>query len=499
MTDTDDQEQDAPLGSDASDEATETATAEPPAKKLNLAVEIQDIAQCRKRVKVTVPPEDIADAFNEQFTELVENAAVPGFRPGHAPRRLIERKFRKEVAEQVKGKLLMRSLEQVGEEQEIYAISEPKLDVTKIELPETGPLVYEFEVEVSPEFELPEYKGLKIKRPVKEFGEADVNKQLARFLEQYGQIVPISEPAAVGDYIIADVVFRDGPNEISRSDELTVRIQKVLRFRDGTIERFDKAMVGVTPGTTRTVPVVISAEAPNVALRGRTIEAEFAIKDLKRMRLPVVDAEFLEKVGYTTEEQLRDALHSVLRRRLEFEQRRTARQQMLQQLTGKAQIELPPDLVRRQVQSTLRRRVMEMHDAGFSDDEIRRRQVELHQRSHSATEQYLREHFLLAKIAEKEEIEVKPEDIDNQVQVMALQSDESPRRVRARLQKEGLLDVLEIQILEQLAADRVLEYATYVDVPLEEEEEAAEAVDQAAAAGEETAEEQQPAEQPQSA
>lgn len=469
------------------DDATEKPEGEEEKKRLNLTVDIQDAGQCRKRIKISIPPEDISEHFNEQFTELVHNAEVPGFRPGHAPRRLIEKKYRKDVADQVKRKLMMESLEQVGEEHEIQAISEPKIDFTAIELPESGPMVYEFEIEVSPEFELPNYKGLKIQRPMKEFGEADVNKQLERFLHNYGQLVPKSGAAAAGDYLVADVVFRDAGQEISKAEELSLRIQPILRFRDGTIEKFDKAMVGAQAGDVRKVGVVISNEAPNESLRGRTIEAEFAVKDLKRLRLPEVNAEFLEKVGYETEEQLRDALHSVLRRRLEYEQRRVARQQLLDQLTGSVKIELPPDLVKRQVQSTLRRKIMELREAGLSEDELRRRYVELQQNSISATQQSLREHFVLAKIAEAEELEVTPEDVENQVEVMAMQAEESPRKVRARLEKEGLLETLEIQILEQLAVDRALEFAEYENVPLQEKEEAEEAVDQSAGAGEESA------------
>jgi trigger factor len=468
-------------GTDNESEASQSESGDE-VKRLNLTVAVQDVGPCLKKLKITIPPEDIETHFNEQYTELVQNAEVPGFRPGHAPRRLIERKYRKEVADQVKRKLLMQSLEQVGDEQKIQAISEPKLDITAIELPESGPMVYEFEVEVSPEFDLPNYKGLKITRPVKEFAEADVNKQLKKFMEGYAQLVPKSGAAESGEFLIADVVFRDGGQEISRASELSLRIQPVLRFRDGTIDGFDKSVVGVKAGDVRKVQVKIAQEAPNLSLRGRTIEAEFTIKDVKRLRLPDLDQAFLEQVGYETEEQLRDALHSVLRRRLEYEQRRVARQQLLDQLTAGVRIDLPPDLVKRQVQSTLRRKVMEMRDAGLGEDEIRRRYVELQQNSTSATHQSLREHFVLAKIAEAEELKVTPEDIDNQIQVMALQSDESPRRVRARLEKEGLLETLEIQILEQLAVERALEFAEWQNVPLEEKEVDEEAVDESAGA-----------------
>ena len=382
----------------------------------------------------------------------------------------------------------MESLEQVGEEHEIHAISEPKLDVNAIEVPMEGPMVYELEVEVTPEFELPNYNGLKIRRPIKEFGEADVNRQLQRFLQEYGQLVPKDGPAEPGDYLVADILFRDNGEEIGRVSEVSVRLQPILRFRDGTVDRFDKAMRGVQAGETRHTNVLISSEAPNVALRGRTIDAEFDVKDVKRLRLPELNAEFLEKVGYETEEQLRDALHSVLRRRLEYEQKRVARQQLLDQLTSAVDLDLPQDLVKRQVDATLRRKVMEMREAGYSEDEIRRRFVELQQNSLSATRQSLREHFILAKIADAEELAVKPDDIENQIQVIALRSDESPRKVRARLEKEGLTDTLEVQILEHLAVERILEFAEFENVPFVDEEVAEEAVDQAAAAGE-TAEE----------
>jgi trigger factor len=244
-------------GTDNESEASQSESGDE-VKRLNLTVAVQDVGPCLKKLKITIPPEDIETHFNEQYTELVQNAEVPGFRPGHAPRRLIERKYRKEVADQVKRKLLMQSLEQVGDEQKIQAISEPKLDITAIELPESGPMVYEFEVEVSPEFDLPNYKGLKITRPVKEFAEADVNKQLKKFMEGYAQLVPKSGAAESGEFLIADVVFRDGGQEISRASELSLRIQPVLRFRDGTIDGFDKSVVGVKAGDVRKVQVKIA-------------------------------------------------------------------------------------------------------------------------------------------------------------------------------------------------------------------------------------------------
>ncbi len=99
-------------------------------------------------------------------------AAVPGFRAGRAPRKLVETRFRKDVGEQVKGTLLMDSMTQVTEDEEFSAISEPDFDFDAVEVPDEGPMTFEFDIEVRPEFDLPKWKGLKIERPVREFSDA---------------------------------------------------------------------------------------------------------------------------------------------------------------------------------------------------------------------------------------------------------------------------------------------------------------------------------------
>src|SRR5262249_7162931 len=152
--------------------------------------------------------------MDEQFKKLVmeSEVAVPGFRPGKAPRKIVEKRFHKDVADQVKAEVLLQSLEQLAEDHDVAPLSAPQLDPTKIEIPEKGPFVYEFEVEVRPQFDLPNYKGLKLKRPVQTFGDADVEVEMRRILEPYGQMMP--KPAAKGkkepeldngDYLFADI------------------------------------------------------------------------------------------------------------------------------------------------------------------------------------------------------------------------------------------------------------------------------------------------------
>ena len=140
---------------------------------------------------------------------------------------------------------------------------------------------------------------------------------------------------------------------------------------------------------------------------------------------------------------------------------------MLEKITESATWDLPEQLVRRQVENALRRTVLEMQQAGFTTREIQARENKLRQNAVTSTRQALKEHFILDKIAEKESIEVIPSDIETEIRWMAAQRGESPRRVRARLEKSGMIENLEAQIRERKAVDIILERAKYKDMPME--------------------------------
>ena len=154
-------------------------------EKLDLAVEVKETSACERHVTVTVPRSDIEKYFDKQFDELVPRAEVPGFRVGKAPRQLVEKKFRKQLTGQVKGSILMDSLSQVSDSQDFSAISEPDLDFEQVVIPEEGDLTYEFNIEVRPEFDLPEWKGLSLERPEREFTDEDIDNHIGNLSQQF--------------------------------------------------------------------------------------------------------------------------------------------------------------------------------------------------------------------------------------------------------------------------------------------------------------------------
>jgi trigger factor len=469
------------------DAADETETGEAPRERLDLQVKIDKPGTCQRHITVTIAAADVERYFNNAIGEMVPKAVVPGFRAGRAPRKLVEARFRKDVGDQVKASLLMDSMAQVTDEEKLSAISEPDIDLGAIEIPDKGPMTFEFNLEVRPEFELPQWKGLSIERPTKEFTSEDIDLQLRRLLERRGRLVPYNGAAEVGDFITANITFKDGDNVLSRVSEEVLCVRRNLSFRDGTLRGFDKLMRGVKAGETREGEVKLTDAAANEQLRGKPVTAVFEVLEVKKLEVPELDAEVLKSLGrFENEGELRDAMMDDLKRQLAYHQQQRARQQITAALTAAANWDLPPDLLRRQSVRELERSVLELRRSGFNDDEIRAHQNELRQNVLVNTDRALKEHFILERLAEEEKVEDLPEDYDAEIRLIAAQSGESVRRVRAQLEKRDLMDILRNQIIERKTIDLILSHAKFKEVAFELEEIDTEAVDISAGGGDES-------------
>jgi len=453
-------------------------------QKLELDVQVTSPSACERHVTVTIARADIDRYFDDAFGEMMPTAAVPGFRIGRAPRKVVENRFRDEVSDQVKSAVLLDSLEQISEEQRFTAISEPNFDLDAVEVPKDGPMTFEFTIEVRPEFELPKWKGLKLNRPVREFSDADVDEQLEQMLARYGQLAPFEGAAAEGDYVSVNIISSVDGQQVARENEAVVRIRPTLSFRDARLEGFDKLMKGAKEGDRREAEVTLSKDAPNAELRGKKVSIEFEVLGVKKLKLPELTEEFLQEIGgFASEKELRDAIRQNLQRQLEYQQQRIARSQISSLLTKSADWELPPGLLQRQSARELERAVMELRRSGFSEAEIRARENLLRQNSTASTSSALKEHFILERIAEDEKIDVDEGDYEKEIFLIAAQSGESPRRVRAQLEKRGLMDVLRNQIIERKVLELVQSEAKFKDEPYEPEKSDTEAISLAAGGG----------------
>jgi len=398
---------------------------------------------------------------------------------------LVESRFRKEVTEQIKGSLLMDSMAQVNEDEKLAAISEPDINLDAIEVPKEGAMTFEFDLEVRPDFDLPKWRGLKLERPTCDFTREDVDRQLRSVLASYGRWVPSDKPATEGDSIVTTLVVRHEGDVLTESAEQTICLRPTLSFRDGKVEDFAKQMVGVKAGETREVTLTLSDDAPNEDLAGKEVTIAFEVLDTKQFELPEMNEEFLKEIGnFETEGDLRDAVMDSLERQLSYEQQQVTRRQVTELLIEAASWELPPELLKRQGERELQRSVMELRRSGFSDQDIQAHANELRQNSGQSTAKALREHFILERIAEDEKLDVTDDDYDEEIALIARQSSESPRRVRAQIEKQDQMDSLRNQIIERKVIDLVIENAEFKDKPFTPSGGDTEAVDLAVGGGE---------------
>jgi len=434
-------------------------------KPLDLNVEIDAPSACERHITVTIARADVDEYFDKAYAEIMPKAEVPGFRPGRAPQKLVRSRFRDQVSDQVKSSLLMDSMSQISDGFEFSPISEPDFDLEAVVLPEEGDMTFEFDLEVRPEFDLPAWKGMSLERPVRDFTEEDVNDHLKRVLSSMATMTDVEGAAEADDYVTCDVTFSHDSREISRAKNQRLQVKPRLTFPDGEVLKFDELMTGAAKGDRRETTVTISPDATQADLRDQEVKATFTVKTVERQQLPEIDEELLSNIGggFDTEEELREAVRSEMERQLTYHQDREIREQISNLLTESATWDLPPHLLSRQAERELHRTVLELQRSGFGSEEIQSVANDLRRNSRESTARSLKEHFILERIAEDLNIDASDDDYDDEIELIADSQNQSPRSVRAQLEKRNAMDTLRNQIVERKVLDEIKKEAKFTD------------------------------------
>jgi trigger factor len=446
----------------------EAAETEAPEKaKLQLDVSVTSPQACLREVVVTIPRGEVDRYLKEAFDELVPDAQVPGFRNGRAPRKLVEKQFKETIHERVKGSLVMDSLALVTDGQGFSAIGEPQFDFDAVKLPDTGDFKYQFSIEVRPEFKTPDWKGLKVSKPIEEITEKDVDAAVVRLLSRNAALEATDEAAVKGDRLLITAKFMDGDKFLSDMEEEYVTLTDRVTFSDAVSENFGSAVAGVVEGDSRTVEVKLSDNLDDESLRGKTVSAEIQVVEVLHRNIPELTPAFLKEIGdFETEEEFRTFVRESLERQAKYREQQAVRKAVVHLLTDNASFELPADLVRRQTNRELQRKVLELRRSGFAEDQIRGYVNAIRQNAQAETEVALREHFILEQIAEELKLEADAADYDNEIELIAQQSGEPARRIRSRLEKAGQMDALRNQIVESKVIETIIAEANVTEEKL---------------------------------
>jgi trigger factor len=447
-------------------------------------VKIEDLGPATKKIVIDIPEDRIKEKLAEQYKELRSQAAIPGFRPGHAPQKLIEKRFSSDVKDQVRRSLVSESYEQALEKNNLNVLGEPDFEnPDAIQLPETGSMNFSFTVEVQPEFTIPDLTNLKVKKPKIEVKDENVDQAMQNLREQQGALMPVEDRGVQEkDYLLADVHVKEGGNEVAHQHDAQI-VARPGRIGGIQIDDLDKQLEGLKPGETRTIKTKAPDTHPNEALRGKDVEIDITLKDLKHLELAEINQAFLEDLGFENEGELRDALREQMVERIDYDVQQALREQVSKHLLESIHFDLPAKLSTKQADRVVNRRAVELMQRGLGRDQIEANIDKLRAGADEEAGRELKLFFILQKLSTDLGVDVDEGELNGRIAMLAAQRGRRPEKLKQDMAKDGTLSNLYLQMREQKAIDKVLEKAQIEEVEVADK------------AGEEKTSEEKPAEE----
>jgi len=418
-------------------------------------VDVEDAGTLKKKVTITVPRERIDAKFDDMFGELRKTAQVPGFRIGHAPHRLIEKRFGKEVSQDVRNALIGESLGSGIKKTTLKTLGEPEIDLDAIELPETGEMTFSFEVEIQPEFDLPRLKGIPVEKTQMEVTDGRIDEYLEELRQSRARYDETDTAAADGDVVAAGVKISGEGIEPLEKAGLT------LRVAPGQIEGLPlvdlgKALSGKKAAQKAELTIKVPQAHPQEAWRDKELTVEITISQVRRRVLPELNEEFARQMGFETLKEMREFLATRLGQRLEQESQRSMRDQVCRYLLDKTSFDLPEGVAKRHAARLVQRQQVDMLQRGIPREKIEERITELQAAASEQAQHELKLRFILGKIAKEQSIEVSEAEINARIAQMAGMYNRRPERLRQELTSDGSLGQLEVALREEKALETIL-------------------------------------------
>jgi len=420
---------------------------------------------CLRELTIEIPAEEVERETERVTREFARAARLPGFRPGKAPPQLVRRRFWDDIKSEVVHSLVPSSLESAFRERKLAPVGQPSIAELTFE-PEQ-PLRFKATFEVLPEIELGDYKGLEFEPAKVELTEEDLERELEALREQAATYEPVEDrPAAEADTVVASMVgVVTEPKE--RRDPIRLDDVRIPLGADSTLPAFREALRGVRVGEERQFSVTYPDDYPQGDLGGRTVAFTAQVKSVQCKQLPVLDDEFAQQArlpqlagGQVSDAKTLEELKAKLREHLEAaraqREKELTRQRLLDALLARHDFPVPEALVEEQMNARLQRQVRALVAQGIDP---RRVDVDWRRAWRAGREAAIRETrlgLLLDRIAAAESLEATDEELTQEIERLAGQSQQTPEAVRARLTKEGNLDSIKHAIRSEKVIDFLL-------------------------------------------
>jgi trigger factor len=422
-----------------------------------MQVEIETTGPTERKLSVTIPATQVDEAFTTAYREVGKQARIPGFRPGKAPRGLLEVHYGAQVRSDVENKLITQTLYLALQQKDVAPIGMPRIEPG--DLKKGNDFSYTAEVEVQPEIELGQYKHLIAPTVEVEVEEAEIEAELEKMREQATQLVPIliRDVVEEGDIVVMDYEGTIGgvPFDGGKGEDALIEIGG-----SDYLPGFSEGLVGAKVPSERDLPIDFPEDYTAKNLAGKKASFHVKVKEIKRRELPDLDDELAKDLGEESLEALRGKLVDAMRSKKEQGAKEQRRKTLLEALVAANPFDLPRSMVTAQAErmvagATERIAAMTGQRFDLSDGEL----ASLAKESETDAEFQVRSGLLLLEVAKKEGLQVDAASIDAEIEAMASQAGPDAARLKAHYASGEHRQGLEYRLLEDRTIAFLLEHA----------------------------------------
>jgi trigger factor len=420
-------------------------------------ISVENLAPCKKLLRVEVDAQIVDETFDSVAKDFQKQAALPGFRPGKAPRAMVLKKYEAEIKDEAKRKLIGENYRKALEEKKLQVLGYP--DIEEIQFAPGKNLQFAATVETAPEFQVPEYKGLPVKREDKTVADEDVDRALKMLAQQHVKFDTVARELKMGDVAVVNYTGSCEGKPITDTAPTAMGLTEKKSFwldieTNAFIAGFAEQMTGAKAGDKRTIKVDFPADFVTKELQGKKGVFEVEILEVKEKIVPPIDDEFAKKYGAENLEKLRAGVRVDLENELKATQARALRNQLIRQLLDRVNFELPESAVVSETRNVVYDIVRENSQRGVARDVIEKQKDEIYAVAAKDAKERVKLAFIIQRIAEQEKITVSQEEILKRAQSLAAMYQMSLDKFIKDLQKRNGIN----ELYDQITHEKVLEF-----------------------------------------
>ena len=423
------------------------------ARVILMKVEVETQLGSVSTLRIELPPEEVSKEWDSIANSFVRFAKIPGYRPGKAPRAVIEKRFRKEIQDELTKKLVSKSYHDAIEQEQLRVAS--LTNIEGVQFGEDKSMRFRATVVTEPEFELPEYKNISVQLPDTKVSDAEVDTALERLRDQSADFVDVpGRELQMGDFAVIDF---DGSIDGKPISEIVPQASKNLHggkkfwlhlAADNFLPEFCEQIAGQKRDEIRQITIAFPPDFPVKELATKEASYMVTLREIREKVLPALDDAFASKlVPAKTLADLRRVIEHDLQHEKEHERERAKEGQIVKYLHERAQFELPPALLKNETRRALGELVQRNRERGIPDEMLKDKEKELIESAAALATHRLKTNFILHRIADREKIQTSRQDIDARIRAEADRYGVSPEKMRHELQEHDGLSTLAEQVL----------------------------------------------------